>query len=206
MPHDSMPAKRFDRALLPPAQFEFVVVADTHYMLQSSDQGAEFASRRKQSQRARTAFEWIAALEPALVVHLGDLVQEYPASPRFEQALREAKAQWESLGLRPQVVAGNHDVGDIPDPTMPADRVTSQSLAFFHQSVGRSWYSFEHRDIHFVVLNSQLMNSALPEAQDQRDWFWKGEYFSLDDGTFFNCRPKPEITDIAWEGHKAKGY
>ena len=75
---------RFDRTLLPPAQLEFAVIADTHYMIDPGDAPLEFESRRRQSQRALVAWQMVAALEPAFVVHLGDLVQESPGSFDFE--------------------------------------------------------------------------------------------------------------------------
>ena len=42
----------FDRYLLPEALFEFVVIADTHYMLERGDEALEFESRRHQRARA----------------------------------------------------------------------------------------------------------------------------------------------------------
>ena len=44
-----------DRSYLPPAELEFVVMTDTHYMLDPGEQTVEFASRRKQAARAAHA-------------------------------------------------------------------------------------------------------------------------------------------------------
>ena len=101
---------------------------------------------------------------------LGDLVQEIPESERFERAVAEACQQLERCGVRPRHVAGNHDVGDKPDPTMPTAWVSSGSLATYHRLFGRSWYSWDEQEVHCIVLNAQLLNSALPEADDQRQW------------------------------------
>ncbi len=165
------PATRsFDRSLLPEARFEFVVIADTHYMLDPGERPLEFESRRKQSARVATALGQVAALEPAFVVHLGDLVQEYPETPDFVRAQDEAVQQLRDCGLEVRRVAGNQDVGDKPDPTMPARPVTPASLEAYHRRFGPSWYSFDHQDLHCVVLNSQIMNAAMPEAAAQRQW------------------------------------
>jgi len=160
----------FDRSFLPSADFEFVVVADTHYMLDMGDRPLEFESRRKQTARADYALRRVAALDTPLVIHMGDLVQEYPETENFAQAVAEACAQLDRCGVQPRRVAGNHDVGDKHDPTMPAQPVTAEFLANYHADWGRSWYSWDQGGLHFIVLNSQIMNSDLPAAMEQRAW------------------------------------
>lgn len=159
----------FDRTYLPSADFEFVVVGDTHYMIEDVDE-VEFESRRRQTARVTYALERIRALDPDFVVHLGDMVQEFPESTGFESAVTAANEQFEKLDADVHHVAGNHDVGDKPDPTMPTDRVTPESLRSFHERYGPSWYSWDHDGVHFVVLNSQIMNSSLPASDEQREW------------------------------------
>ncbi|MCB0108398.1 MAG: metallophosphoesterase, partial [Caldilineaceae bacterium] len=164
----------FDRSALPPALLEFVVIADTHYMIDPTGKQVEFNSRRRQTARTEYALQQVAALmahetEP-LIIHMGDIMQEFPEQPDFAQARTEALAQMARLGVKPRFVAGNHDVGDKPDPTMPASWVTPAFLADYHARFGRSWYSWEQAGLHFVVLNSQIMNSALPEVAEQAAW------------------------------------
>lgn len=160
----------FDRTFLFKAKFEFVIISDTHYMLNSGPKKVEFASRQLQTARAEYAFGLVASLAPSFVVHLGDLVQEFPETAGFEQAMLEAHAQLNRFRLQPKLVAGNHDVGDKPDPTMPTDWVTPASLAHYHAQFGCSWYSWDAADIHCIVLNSQIFNSTLSEAEQQRQW------------------------------------
>ena len=160
----------FDRSFLSPAQLEFVVIADTHYMLDPTGRQVEFDSRRRQSARTEHALQLVAGLEAPLVIHMGDLIQEFPEQPAFAQARAEALAQMASHGVEPRFVAGNHDVGDKPDPTMPASWVTPTFLADYHAHFGRSWYSWDIGQFHFVVLNSQIMNSDMPEAAEQQRW------------------------------------
>ena len=160
----------FDRSLLPPALFEFVVVADTHYALDPGAGAVEFASRRSQTARAEVALRLAASLDAAFVAHLGDLVQEYPDTPAFPPALQAALQQLHACGVDPRHVAGNHDVGDKPDPTMPTRPVTPASLRHYHAVIGPSWYGFDHGGCRFVVLNSQILNTPLPEANEQKEW------------------------------------
>ncbi len=160
----------FDRTLLPAARGEFVLITDTHYALAESAGMDEFPSRAQQSQRTAAAWRLVAALAPDFVIHLGDLVQEYPESAGFGPALDQALAQMAACGVQPRWVAGNHDVGDKPDPTMPTHPVTPQGLDAYHRRFGRSWYSFDYHDLHLVVLNSQILNTGLPAEQEQRAW------------------------------------
>ena len=160
----------FDRTLLPEALGEFVVIADTHYALAGGVGMDEFPSRAQQSQRAVTALRLVAALAPDFVVHMGDVVQEYPQSADFGPALDQALAQMAACGVQPRWVAGNHDVGDKPDPTMPTHPVAPEDLDAYHRRFGPSWYSFDYRDLHLVVLNSQILNTSLPAEEEQRAW------------------------------------
>jgi hypothetical protein len=155
---------------MPPADFEFVVLPDTHYMLPRED-AVEFASRRKQNERIERAIETVNALDPAFVVHLGDLVQAFPASDAFERANAAALEQLANLSPKCYHVAGNHDVGDKPDPTMPTASVTKEVLEEYHDRVGVSWYGWSRGSVDFIVLNSQLFNTSLSAAGAQREWF-----------------------------------
>jgi 3',5'-cyclic AMP phosphodiesterase CpdA len=160
----------FDRSLLPPARLELVVVADTHVMPDPGPERQEFESRRHQTARAEQALRLIAALEPACVVHLGDLVQIPIESPAFGAVAAAAEAQLRRHGLRPRHVAGNQDVGDKPDPTMPTVPVTAAALAAFHERFGPSWQSWDAGELHCVTVNTQIMNTGSPEEVAQRAW------------------------------------
>jgi hypothetical protein len=161
----------FDRSLLPEAVCEFVVLADTHYMIDPDDSEVEFPSRRRQSARADVAWQMVSSLGCPRVFHLGDLVQEFPGTDDFPRALEEAIQQFRAHGIDPHPVAGNHDVGDKPDPTMPTRPVTAGSLTDYHKALGPSWYSVDQGPARMIVLNSQIMNTALPEAVQQQHWF-----------------------------------
>lgn len=159
----------FERSFLPEVDFEFVLITDTHYMLDGVEE-VEFESRRRQTARVERALELVDSLDPEFVIHLGDMVQEFPESDDFETAVAEANQQFEIVDAEHYYVAGNHDIGDKPDPTMPTDSVTRKSLEQYHARYGQSWYSWDYGGIHFIVLNSQIMNSSLSQADEQREW------------------------------------
>ena len=160
----------FDRHLLPPALFEFVVISDTHYILNPEPYAVEFGSVREWPDRVERALKHAAALEAEFTVHLGDLTEENPAKPEHPQARKNALEQIRKSGLQPKYVPGNMDIGDKPDATMFADWVSQETLDVYQRQIGPSWYSFDRHGIHFVVLNSQIMNGPLPAAAEQTSW------------------------------------
>ena len=164
----------FNKSFLPKALFEFVVISDSHYMLDPGGSSLEFGNRRKQSVRREVALHMAAALAPKFVVHNGDMVQEYPDNlERFYKSIGESLEQMRACSVEPYYVAGNHDIGDKPDPTAPASHVSQEVLDWYHRRFGKSWYSFDQDDCHFVVLNSQIMNGILPDAAEQEVWVEK---------------------------------
>ena len=160
----------FDRHLLPPALFEFVVISDTHFILNPKPYAVEFDSVRRWPARVERALDIAAALEAKFVIHLGDLTEENPAKPEHEEARQKALEQIRRSGLQPYHIPGNMDIGDKPDATMFADWVSQETLDIYQRQLGPSWYSFDHHGIHFVALNSQIMNGSLPAATDQKAW------------------------------------
>ncbi len=165
----------FDRSYLPEASSEFVVLADTHHLVDPgmyATKGDSVTPEIVQDWAARG--DWALALAGALgaglVFHVGDLAQEYPGSERFDTGRRAAVAQFEKAGMSVDFAAGNMDIGDKPDPTVPAGWVEPGFLKRWDEDFGKSFYSRTEGNCHFVVLNSQIMNTTLPEAIEQREW------------------------------------
>ena len=160
----------YDLTHLPPTEFEFVVLADTHYMLDPGDAPVEFEGRRKQSARVAHALELIASLEPEFIIHLGDLTQESPESDHLATAREEALAQIDRVSAKWYQVVGNHEVGDKPDATMPTHPVRRGNLAAYHEKMGLSWQSFDRGECSFILINSQILNTGIPEEHEQCAW------------------------------------
>jgi hypothetical protein len=190
----------FDRSLLPPALAEFVVLADSHLMLPGGSGSAEFASRSLQTARGEHAFGLIAALTAGRadtpIIHLGDLVQEFPGGPDFERAIDAAREQIARSGLALRLVAGNHDVGDKPDPTSPADWVSPASLDAYHRHFGPSWYSWDTAGLHFVVVNSQILNADLSATAEQAAWLERDLAAHADQPTILFLHLAPFLVDL----------
>jgi len=165
----------FDRSDIPAADLEFVVLADTHHLVDPgmySTKGDSVTPEivREWSDRGDWALALARATEPELVFHVGDLAQEFPGSRFFDTGRQAAVTQFEESGLAVNFAAGNMDIGDKPDPTVPAGWVEPGFLKRWDEDFGESFYSRTAGDTHFIVLNSQIMNTTLPEAIKQRDW------------------------------------
>ena len=167
-------SRMVDRTQLEPPLYEFVVMADTHYVLPEKANSGEFETRRFQTARIGEAIELARRLEPAFIIHLGDLVQEFPGTPDFAESLRQAKDQLESGGMTIHHAAGNHDVGDKPDPTTAAPWTNDDFLDHYHNHIGPSWFDFTEGDVHFIVLNTSIMNNTALEAEADQ-WAWLTE-------------------------------
>lgn len=159
-----------DRSHVEIPRYEFVVLADTHYVLPEKANSGEFETRRFQTARIGEALHLARSLDPRFVLHLGDMVQEFPGTLDFSEALRQAKEQIDAAGLLVHHVAGNHDVGDKPDPTTAAPWTTPEFLEHYHTHIGPSWFSFDEDGVHFVILNSSVMNAELSATQQQWEW------------------------------------
>jgi hypothetical protein len=160
----------FDFSQLPPADVQFLVVSDTHYLLPDNAQTAEWSSVNEFPARTERALKMAGAIPHDFAVHLGDVSHEYPETGRALVAWRAALEQFRAHGLHFHQAAGNMDIGDKPDPTSPAGWVSPETLQTWHGVFGPTWHSFDHGDIHGIVLNTQIMNGPLPEAQEQRHW------------------------------------
>ena len=102
----------FDRSLLPRADFEFIVVSDTHFIRDADAYAIEFDSVRQWPRRAAWALQCVSALEIDLVIHLGDLSEEPPSHADHESSRESALQFMSGLGMKPRFVAGNMDIGD----------------------------------------------------------------------------------------------
>ena len=106
------------------------------------------------------AINQINLLRPDFVMCVGDLIEGYTEDRTKIVAQWEEFEQYMSHLAAPFFFApGNHDV------TNPLMR---EIYLARHGVDGRSWYSFNYRDCHFVVLDSMAMNDPA-----QFDWLAK---------------------------------
>ena len=160
----------FDTRLLAPPLFQFAIVADSHDKLPAAAVDPEFPSRSLQHDRVATLLQLMRHVPADFVVHMGDLVQEYPGTSGFSPAFAAAVEAFHRLPMPVFHVAGNHDVGDKPDRTMPTHPPTPESLAEYHRLCGPSWQRIDRADCRLLLINSQLLDTGMPEETAQRAW------------------------------------
>lgn len=150
--------------------FSFAVVGDTHVKPESGDQSAPWKVNEKATARARYIAREIARYDPSFVIHLGDLVHPVPELPTFEEAVALTHAVFRQHHNAMHVLPGNHDIGDKPNPAMPAKGVRDSWIEIHERNFGPSWRLFDRDGCRFILLNTPILNSGLPQERAQRAW------------------------------------
>ena len=162
-----------ERHVAGPLLFTFAIVTDTHIRPPEGDQSSPFPVNELANARARHAVAAIARHAPDFTIHLGDMVHPVPNLPSYGPAADEALSILEPLAEGLRFVPGNHDVGDKPMPATPAAPVDRHSVDIYEKYFGPGHYSFDHGGVHFVVVNSSLVNAGNAYEESQRQWLEK---------------------------------
>ena len=155
--------------------FSFAIVADTHLTKEEtlSFEGSD-ASGDKLSALYDELVVRVNAMDPAFVVHLGDITDPVPVSSSYVDSAQAFHKASEAFSMPYYLVPGNHDIGEKIHPALPMidDNVsiTKRAIDQYEQHFGQQRYSFEHEGCLFVVINTMLLNSGLEEEQTQWDW------------------------------------
>lgn len=106
----------------------------------------------------------VASLQPAFVLHVGDLVFQGASTGHWEEFDDNASSIREQ-GIPVFPVLGNHEYyGDNSE-------ALSQYFSRFPALHNRQWYSFRFRSIAFVLLNSNFDELNEEEIREQNDWY-----------------------------------
>lgn len=150
--------------------FSFAVIADTHTRPEEGDLSSPWEVNALANDRCRYVAAMLNHLEPAFVIHLGDVVHPVPALPTYGAAADAALAMFESLDADIRYIPGNHDVGDKPFKAMPAAVVSDDGVALYERYFGAPFAAFDHEGCRFVLINSPVLNSGLAAEEAQRAW------------------------------------
>ena len=157
--------------LLPTARAEFLAIADTHLVDIRADHAREFSSRSRQNERVAAALRVASGTGGGTVIHLGDLVQDYPESPLHEGLMTLAVQQWLQAVDQIRFTPGNTDVGDQHDPSSPAAEATVSTMDRFSRLTGACWTTTDIGPVRAIILAASLFNSGLEQEQEQWQWF-----------------------------------
>ncbi|HJN77811.1 MAG TPA: metallophosphoesterase [Myxococcota bacterium] len=151
--------------------FHFAVIADSHFRLPGDDPQSSHPSDAGHNDRNRRAVAQVVAARPAHIVHLGDVPHPVPGLAAHGVALDIAKETYAAFGeLGLTVVPGNHDVGDKPRPWANAPGVGEDEHRVFTAAWGAPWGSFDLHGVHFVWLDTPILNTGSQREEEQ--WAW----------------------------------
>jgi 3',5'-cyclic AMP phosphodiesterase CpdA len=136
-----------------------VLVSDTHLTGRTAAFGANWRAVRR----------WIEALEPDLVVHLGDITADGAHEAR---ELEAARAVFADLPTAMRFLPGNHDIGDNPvAPNAPNDHpLDLDRLTTYRRLFGPDRWSFDLGRWQVIGLNAQLFATGTDEEETQFAW------------------------------------
>jgi 3',5'-cyclic AMP phosphodiesterase CpdA len=153
----------------PEPLFRYAIVSDTH-IRPPGESSSPWLTNLLTNDRARWVAEQVNSSQPDLVIHLGDVVHPVPHLPTYGSASRVANEIMGRIEAPVYYVPGNHDVGDKDNPTVPSHVVNESYQEKFTEFYGPLYQSFDHRGVHFVLVNSPILGSGLPCEAEQREW------------------------------------
>ncbi len=146
------------------------LVSDTHVNEREDFSTSPYPANALANARARYVFAWINQTRPAFTIHLGDMINPIPELPSYGEAVNCFRDIAASLNNPLHLMPGNHDIGDKPVSWMPAGVVDKHSIDTYRKFFGTDYYSFDHSDCHFIILNSSLINTNSAHEARQRQW------------------------------------
>lgn len=153
-----------------PVLFRVSIVADTHVNEKEDFSASPYSANAEANPRARHVFSQINKVEPAFVIHLGDMINPVPELPSYGPAADNFHVLARALKAPLHLVPGNHDIGDKPVSWMPAGMVNGEFIALYRQYFGKDYYAITHEGCHFIVINAPLINSGVPAEAEQAAW------------------------------------
>jgi len=151
------------------AGFRFVVIADSHIRPPEQENDA-YPSNAWLVQRNEFIVDLCNRIDASFVVHLGDIVHPLPVEDTHVEAIDLATDIYARLLHPIHFVPGNHDVGDKPDALVAVPAVAEENYPVFEDAWGPSFRSFDAGGFHFVIVDTQILNSGLDREARQRRW------------------------------------
>ncbi len=132
--------------------FKFAFITDTHLYPNAPENFASGLQQQKNSvQLYEKLVEQLNSFAPTFVIHGGDIVcggKSFNMSgEEYESALHHAKRLGEGLNSPCYYIPGNHDLH-------PETGSKTTYLSLFGAN-GRAYHSFEHKNIRFILLDTQ---------------------------------------------------
>ena len=150
--------------------FDVALVSDTHVNEKEDFSTSPYPANGEANPRARHVFQQINRGNAQFCIHLGDMVNPVPELPSYVDAADNFHQLAAELTMPLHLMPGNHDIGDKPVTWMPAGMVNREHISLYRKYFGSDYFSFNHENCHFVIINSPLINSGDPAEKEQADW------------------------------------
>lgn len=150
--------------------FRFVVIGDTHVNPTDESGASPYKSQLHSNERLRHTIAVINKLDPAFVLHVGDMVHPIPETEGYPVAARRFREIVHALRAPIHLVPGNHDVGDKNADYVPAGIIREEFLGMYRENFGEHYYSFDWMGCRFIIINTSLINSGMAEEVLQQKW------------------------------------
>lgn len=137
--------------------FSVIQISDIHFGRDDPRSFGRFAAIRRR----------INEINPQLTVMAGDLCND-PFDEHGLEELRRAKAQLDRIEGSVAAVPGNHDVGDQLGGKRPT---SAENLERWNRVFDNDHFCIEHGRWMLIGLDSQVLASELPQADEQWSWF-----------------------------------
>jgi len=139
------------RALVAVEKFE----AESFKIVQLCDTQLGFGGYEHDVNAFKQAVKQINMIKPDLVFICGDLVNKCE-----EKSFADFNKIKDTFTVPCHCAPGNHDVGNKP---------TRESLQYYRKVVGEDYYSFEHKECVFVIVNTQLWKTPVKNESERHD-------------------------------------
>ena len=151
--------------------FSIAVITDTHVNPDENECNSPFPVNRLANARLRFVVNQLNKQDIDFITHLGDLIHPVPSVPDLYS--KAAKAYYNLIKPLKHPIyftPGNHDVGDKPINRGPTETVTDEFLKVWHEYFDVDYQNFEHKGVHFFVVNNEIINSGLEQETKQQIW------------------------------------
>ena len=149
--------------------FSVALVSDTHVNEKEDFSASPYPANGEANPRARYVFQQINKGNTQFCIHLGDMVNPVPELPSYIHAADNFHKLAAELTIPLHLMPGNHDIGDKPVTWMPAGMVNSEHISLYRKHFGSDYFSLNHENCHFVIINSPLINSGDPAEKEQAE-------------------------------------
>lgn len=101
----------------------------------------------------------VERLKPDFVMTVGDMIEGYvDDTVRIHQEWDEYDSLITPLSMPIYFTPGNHDIW------------SDLSEELYRNRIGKPYYSFDHKSLHFVILNNSRTDSSVELSSEQIDW------------------------------------